>query len=213
MKKILLVGIGIGWAASSFGQTFAEWFEQSKTQIQYDLQQIAELGVLAADLKKGYKIAQDGLNVINDIKHGDFNLHNDYFNSLLTVSPSIQGSSDIADTRSLQQLILQQYKLTNTQVHSSGQFTATEISYVSTVFSKLLDGCSDDLTDLTTLTTDGNYSLQDKQRLTRITAIHTDMLDKYNFVKHFGAQIALLTAQRGNEGSDAQSIQNMYDLK
>ncbi len=213
MKKILLLCIGFQWVGSCCAQTFDEWFRQKKTQIKYDLQQIAELEVLAKDLKKGYQIVQDGLNVINDIKHGDLNLHNDYFNSLLTVSPSIQGSSDISDTRNLQQLILQQYNLTTTQVKSSGQFTAAEISYIGTVFSKLLDGCSNDLSELTMLTTDGNYSLQDNERLTRITAIHADMLDKYNFVKHFGVQIALLVAQRGKEGSDAQSIQHIYDLK
>ena len=46
--------------------------------------------VYAGYLKKGYDITQDGLKLISDIKHGDFDLHNDYFNSLKKVALAIK---------------------------------------------------------------------------------------------------------------------------
>ena len=39
-------------------------------------------------LKKGYEIVDKGWNTVNDIKHGDFDLHNNYFTSLKQVNSS-----------------------------------------------------------------------------------------------------------------------------
>jgi hypothetical protein len=56
------------------------FFNQKKTKLKYIAQQIALLKVYTGYLKKGYGIAQDGLKAISDIKHGDFDLHNNYLN-------------------------------------------------------------------------------------------------------------------------------------
>jgi hypothetical protein len=198
MKKIFSLLLLALLASRALAQSaFALFFEQKKLEIQYLEQQIVALEAFTVDLEKGYKIVQGGLNTINDLKHGEFNLHNLYFSSLLAVNPAIGGSPTVAAIPSLLQQIQQQCQLTSSQVTSSGVFAASEIGYVQSVLTNLLAGCNADITELNTLTTPGNYSLQDAQRLSRIDAIHTDLLDKYQFAKHFGAQVALQAAQRG----------------
>jgi len=211
--KIGLACIGITLMGSARSQTFAEWFEQKKTQLKYDAQQIAALAAYAKDLEKGYQIVQDGLKVIHDIKQGDFDLHHGYFNSLLSVNSSVKNNDAVGGSRHLQQLILQQMTQTTNQVKTSGQFNAAEIRYIGIVWTNLIATCSADMTELAALTTDGNYSLQDKQRLDRIQAIYENILDKYNFSQHFGAQVSLIIAQRNQIGLDRQSVQRIYDLK
>ena len=78
MKNILIIIILL---AGSFchAQTYDEWFRQKKTAKKYLLDQIAALQTYIGYAEKGYSIVTGGLNTIKDIKHGDFNLHNNYF--------------------------------------------------------------------------------------------------------------------------------------
>src|SRR4051812_10045971 len=96
MKRYLLTVLLLAGVQASYSQTWQEWFRQRKTQIEYYLKQIASLKIYADYLQKGYSIAKDGTSLINDIKHGDFNLHNDYFTSLHTVSSSVKNYSRIS---------------------------------------------------------------------------------------------------------------------
>src|SRR6266498_4565607 len=96
MKRFLLSLLLIVGVHTSYGQTWNEWFRQKKTQIQYLVKQIAALKVYTDYLEKGYNIAKDGTNLINDIKHGDFNLHNNYFTSLKSVSSSVRNYSKVS---------------------------------------------------------------------------------------------------------------------
>ncbi|ULT42931.1 conjugal transfer protein TraI [Niabella defluvii] len=72
MKKILLFLLLVVSAGSNLqAQTFAEWFQQKKTQKKYLLQQIAALQVYIGYAKKGYNIAKDGLNTIGGFTRGE----------------------------------------------------------------------------------------------------------------------------------------------
>jgi len=71
-------------------QNWQEWFRQKKTQRKYLVQQIAALKVYLEYLKEGYAVAKKGLNLVGDIKDGNFNSHAEYFGSLKLVNPSVQ---------------------------------------------------------------------------------------------------------------------------
>jgi hypothetical protein len=91
MRKIAIIILMAVLCASAYSQTLAEWTQQKKTQIEYLLDQIAANKVFIDYAQKGYAIAKLGLNTIEDIKSGDFNLHRDLFHSLEIVNPSIKG--------------------------------------------------------------------------------------------------------------------------
>ncbi len=79
MIKVALVAVLLLTNTFANGQTFGEWFRQKKTQIKYLLERIAQLQVQIELLKKGYKIVDNGLRTIHQIKDGEFNLHKDFF--------------------------------------------------------------------------------------------------------------------------------------
>jgi len=89
MKTILVILL-LALSMFSYSQTVEEWTKQKKTQIKYLLQQIAANKVYLDYIEKGYGIARNGLNTIQSIKKGDFNLHSDFVSSLIKVNPKIK---------------------------------------------------------------------------------------------------------------------------
>src|ERR1700750_1480750 len=93
-------------------QTYDEWFRQKKTQKEYLLQQIAALQTYIGYAEQGYSIVKSGLNLIGNVKKGDFSLHSDYFKSLANVNPSIKQYVKVAETITLQISIAKQISST-----------------------------------------------------------------------------------------------------
>lgn len=210
-KMILFIGLAI-FSHQLFAQTFDEWFNQKKTQIKYLLQQIAANEIYIEYLQKGYKIAESGLNTINDIKHGDFNLHSDFFNSLKTVNPKIKNWAKVADIISFQIQIIKQARSAVQHIQASNQFTATEITYLRNVFDHLLAECTKSINSLIDIITSGQTEMKDDERIKRIDAIYDDMQDKLAYTKSFSFDAAMLAMQRMQEATDVQVSRKLNGL-
>jgi len=213
MKKLL---ISFGWVLgfrAGYGQTFSEWWRQKKTQIKYDVQQIAALKAYSETVEKGYRLSRDGLHLISDLKEGDFQLHEDYFNSLLAANVVFKSKDAFADIYQLQMEILENSRIAIHFVESSGEFNVAEIGYMNRVYDNLLDGCEDDLADLQALTGKEAFRLQDQERLRRIDAIHAAMLGRADFTNYFGVVLIRLTLQRREGDVKEVELERMHDLK
>ena len=202
MKKMIIFIVLAIVSHQLKAQTFDEWFRQKKTQIRYLIQQIVANQVYIGYLQKGYKIARTGLTTINDIKHGDFNLHYAFFDSLKHVNPKIRNWAKVADIAAMQVQVIKQAKLAVHQSQSSKQFTSSELTYLQNVFSHLLDECSKDMDALLVVATSGKTAMTDDERIKRIDGIYNAMQDKLLFSKSFADEAALLAAQRHNEKTD-----------
>lgn len=194
-------------------QTSVQLFQQNATQKKYLLQQIAAFRVYIDYLQKGYSIAKQGLHTISDIKHGEFNLHKDYFNSLKAVNPKIKNYSKVANIVSLQVSIIKVHKEAATCVKQSGSFNAEEISYIKGVFERLMDDCSKVIDELIAVTTSGQLEMKDDERLKRIDALYSDMQDKYAFMQGFSNEAKLVAASRNKEQNNIESSRGVNGIK
>lgn len=213
MKKVFVFTLVVLLSACVQAQTFAEWFRQSATQKKYLLQQIAALQVYTGHVQKGYSIAKQGLNAIGDIKGGEFNLHKDYFNSLMTVNPEIQKYGKVADIAQLQVKIIKTCKEAIKQVKQSGSFNVREINYIVGVFERLLEDCKKTIDALITVTTSNQLEMKDDERLRRIDALYAGMQEKSTFVQAFSNEAKLLAASRIREEADIQTIRALNGIK
>lgn len=204
MKRMILTVLLLANSYWLLAQNSDEWFHQKKTKIKYLLQQIAANEVYIEYLQKGYKIAKSGLNTINDIKQGDFNLHSDFFNSLKTVNPKIRNWAKVGDIISFQVQIIKQARLAIQHIRASDQFTSTEIIYLQNVFSHLLDECIKNINALIDVVTSGQTEMTDDERIKRIDSIYNDMQDKVSFSKSFSLEAAMLVMQRSQEQTDVE---------
>ncbi|MGN6214471.1 hypothetical protein [Parafilimonas sp.] len=214
MKKILLFLLLFASAAGTLqAQTFAEWFQQKKTQKKYLLQQIAALQVYIGYAQKGYNIAKDGLNTIGGFTRGEFNLHTDYFNSLKSVNPEVKRYAKVADIIALQIKIVQNYNRTYRQLNSSDAFSGDELAYISRVFGRLLDDCDKTLDELITITTDSKLEMKDDERIERIDKLYLDMQDKFTFSQSFSNDAKSLAASRIKDKTDVQTSRVLQGIK
>ena len=194
-------------------QTVAEWFQQKKTQIQYLLEQIVALRVYAGYLEKGYRIAKEGINTINDIKHGDFFLHEDHFDSLRIVKPVIAASFYATDAFVLATKIDAVAKAGLAQVTANDYFTGEEKQYLQRVYNNLVEATATDLDQLTTYISNGELQLTDDERLQNIKVMYASLQDKYAFVQSFSKQAQMLSVQRLKQQSETDRIKKLYNVK
>lgn len=145
-------------------QTTAEWLRQKKTRISYLLQQIAAQQVYLNDLKKGYGIVSGGLQVISDVKHGDFDLYRNYFSSLSDVSGSVKEAGKTKCITDMQAQILRVNR-TIRAVLSSAFLHPSETKYINATLDGLLKQCNEDIDKLSILITPGRSIMTDAQRL------------------------------------------------
>jgi soluble cytochrome b562 len=211
--KILLMILVFFVSNKSYAQTYEEWFQQSKTQKKYLLQQIAALKVYIGYAEKGYSIATKGLSTIQDIKHGDFNLHNNFFNSLSAVNPTVKKYSKVASIILMQITIAKQVHTTIKDCRNGKQLTDTELKYLQHVFDNLLDDCVKNLDELIALITDGETQMKDDERIKRIDKLYADMQDKQVFTQSFSHTAEGLSVQRRNDAYDIEIEKKLNGLK
>jgi hypothetical protein len=211
--KMFLVLTAAFISSTANAQFLGGFFNQKKTKLEYIEQQIAAFELYAGDLKKGYAIAQKGLSTINDIKHGDFELHDNYFNSLMKVNSSITGYDKIDDITNTQQQILEVNNAIRKSVPNNEYIQADEKDYINKVMSNLLSKCADNLDQLTKITSNDSLSMKDDERLKRIDDLYIDTQDKYSFAKYFQNSIQALALSRQKETNDVNTSKLLYRIK
>jgi len=213
MKRFLLSLLLIVGVHTSYGQTWNEWFRQKKTQIQYLVKQIAALKVYTDYLEKGYNIAKDGTNLINDIKHGDFNLHNNYFTSLKSVSSSVRNYSKVSAIVSDQTSILKNFRKLLNYCDGSDQLSSSEKEYIHSVYSNLNAESEKDLDELFLVITSGEVEMKEDERIKKIDRIYLSVKDKVSFSKSFSNQVLILIHQRFNDKIDIDRSKKIFGLQ
>lgn len=211
-KTISIIVILLSFKAGS-AQTFDEWFKQNKTQKKYLIEQIAAFKLYVGFVQKGYSIAKKGLNTIGSIKKGDFNLHSDFFGSFKSINPTISSYSKVADIITLQVKIVHTYKSTYKYVQSISLYTPAEIDFIYKVFTNLINGSTNDMSELITVITANELEMKDDERLERIDAIHTSIKDKYAFAQSFGDEAKVLAVQRTKEINNIETSRRLYGVK
>lgn len=209
----LLFTQGLMPNAQAQSPNYDELFRQKKTQRKYLARQIALLQVYLGYVKKGYEIASKGLNTIHNIKNGDMNLHRDFFGSRKDVNPHIANSAKVADIIAFQVYLVSDLKKINRYCASNTHFTPEEIRYVAAVYHNMLFLLDASVSELfTIIRPQDGYQMQDDERITRIDALHADMLDKHVFVQSFSQDIYTLAAEREREQRQLDRMRMQHQL-
>ena len=162
------------------------------------------------EMYKGYQILTGGYNTIKDLAQGNFNLHNTFLNSLLSINPSIKNYVRVADIIQAQSSLVSEYKKAQQQFTQSGMFTAGEMNYVASVYSNLVDKSLDNLEELVMVLTDNSLRMSDAERLSAIDRLYGDMQDKVNFLRDFNSKTAALGQQRQHKLNDNTTLYSLF---
>jgi hypothetical protein len=191
---------------------FAQWFEQGSTQIKYYIQQIAELEVYIKDLEKGYSIVEDGLRVIGQIKQGEFDLHNAFYDALDAVNPNVSSLGECVEIVALQAAIIERFSESMSRYRSSTRFGASEVEYIGQVYQTVLTDGLADVNALIDILTADKLKMSDDQRMARIRALDLSMRQRYELTAGFTNGADMLDAQRGAALGDIGTLQTLYGI-
>lgn len=189
-----------------YGQTFAEWFRQKKTQKQYLLQQISALITYRRFASNGYQIAKVGLGSIGRYIGHEYDLHSDYYRRLKTVNTAVKSDPQVKTILARQQDIL---ALTS-RARSRNGLTLNESQYINQVCAALIGDCDELLTDLQTVINYDKVTMTDEERLRQIGRICRSMQDNYRFARSFNDQLKLYTLQRQQQQKEVNTIKQWY---
>ena len=193
-------------------QSFAEWFQQKKTQKKYLLEQIAALKVYAGYLEKGYDIAKSGLQAIQDFKQGEFQLHGDYFQSLKQVNAVVFNYPRVKDILAAQKQALNLIR----QIRRSAKdplLNASEKDYLFGVSDKALSGCEDLINELNAVISNGQLEMQDNERIDRIDQLYSAMLDQLQFSQVFYEELISLLTNRAKTQQEVKGSKILNNIK
>lgn len=185
---------------------------QEIAQLLLDVEKLTQFKQILSDLKKGYEILSSGYNSIKNISQGNFSLHETFLNGLLEVSPAVQRYERIADIIQYQLRIVKEYKAAFSQFKSDKHFTAGEIDYMGSVYSRLFDESVKSLNDLITVITAGKLRMSDDERLNAIDHIWDEVQNQYGFLKDFNNGTALLSLQRQKDEQDIDVSKQLFDV-
>jgi hypothetical protein len=65
--------------------------------LQQGLDQLAALNAYSAALTDGYRVVEDGIHTIRDIRQREWDLHQAYYGSLLTVNPVVKAMAEVEE--------------------------------------------------------------------------------------------------------------------
>lgn len=205
MKKILLLIL----LSSNicFGQS------QEAKQLLLNVEKLAQLKLMLSHMKTGYQILEKGYTSIKNISQGNFNLHRDFLDGLLQVSPAVKQYSKVADIIRVQLKLVKESKAALAEFRGSKQFTITEIEYLGNVYANLLKECLKTLDELAMVVTAGKLRMSDDERLQAIDKIYDEVMEQYTFLNEFNNGTAILSLQREKEKMDIDLMRKVHGLK
>jgi len=193
-------------------QTWDEWFKQKKTQKQYLIKQIALLNTYAGYLKKGYDLAEHGLNIINNAKDGEFSLHRDFLGARKSVNPHLAKSAKVADIVAFQFLIVKRMKAVTKFSSNTKGLTPENVRYIASVYLNMIRLSDASLSELLDLAFSDRLEMTDDQRLKRIDGLHAETMDQVAFTKQFQTDVIILAHARIADGNAVTATSSQQGL-
>ncbi|WP_159798946.1 hypothetical protein [Flavobacterium sp. MK4S-17] len=175
------------------------------------LQQIAALKTYGSYIKKGYRIAKDGLAFIGSVKDGELSLHTLFFDGLKNVGSFVRQYPKAGAILELNNRIGELHEKLSAQL-ATDLFHGNEKDYIRRVVARVLEGCADDIDALNSLLSQSSLVMDDAQRLERIDALYDGMEDRYIFSRAYHNACVTLAAARQQECSGIRQSRELLNL-
>jgi hypothetical protein len=192
MKKVLaLLGLA-GMFLRGRAQSFAEWFEQNKTEKKYLREQLIALQELDEVLQEGYAVDENGLTRIGLDKKADLREHTEYFRLLRNVNPTIKADSRVGKILAL---TAESKKLID-RIRGAGSTFPRLKSRLDSLCNEMDEMCVTDLLSLSEILQDGYAALTDGERLAELGEVYADAKELNEIARDAWTDAQLFTSMQ-----------------
>lgn len=182
-------------------------------QIQYLVQQIAELQVYLGYLKKGYNIVQTGIHTIRDIREGELNLHSFYYNSLNSVNPRIKHSVQSVGIITNLQYVIESVAILRKAIRGSNIIPNPHHQFILQCCDKLADDVNKASAFFTDVISSGTLQMSDDERINRINGLYNKTIDQSVFALELLSQTIVLLQSLSQDQSDQELLKIFHNIK
>ncbi len=195
MKKYVV----LMWLSMSFLSVRTIAQSDEAQQLLLNVEKLAQLKKILHNMYQGYQLISKGYNTIKDISQGNFDLHKNFLDGLLAVSPAVKKYKRIADIIQQQSQLVKEYKSAFARFKTSNLFNSIEIKYMENVYANLFTNSLQNLDDMAMIVTAGKLRMSDDERMNAIDRVFDEVSDKLNFLRTFNKENDILALQRGRE--------------
>ena len=185
---------------------------QEMQQLILDIEKLTQMKAILSDMKTGYHIYQQGYGTVSSLSKGNFDLHNIYITGLMAISPAVRNYGRVAEILMMEASLISEYKRESSLFRKSGSFSASELSYMSEVYTRLVSQTLDNIEELTNVITANKLRMSDAERIKAIDRIYGSSSDKLQFLRSFNNQGVLLSLQRSKDIANTQTLRQLYGL-
>ena len=181
-------------------------------QLLMDVQKLAQLKQILAEMEQAYTITHAGYESIKSLSQGAFSLHQAFLDGLLAVNPSVASYWKVADIVNKETALVKAAQSGNSYLKGTGQFNSVELGSFLTRYNNLIQGSLSDVTELVMVITAGTLRMSDAERLAAIDRIDGNATRQLGVTYAFDNDAALAAMQRAKEQQDIGTLQSLYGI-
>jgi hypothetical protein len=168
-------------------------------------------------LQNAQKVVETQLNQLKlsqiaGVGQQQTNLFTQYYNDLFTVKEIITDYEQVKNITMRQEALVKEYQSAWSMVQQDKHFNASELQYISTVYSGILKASIANLDQLMNLVNSFKTQMSDGKRMELINKASKGVDQNYYDLKQFNNENIMLSLQRAKDQNDIQSTENLYGI-
>lgn len=148
---------------------------QDMQQLILDLEKLAQMRSMLTSMYNGYTTLVNGYNRISGLAKGNFDLHKNYLDGLLIISPAVSDYKNTAAVFSKRELAEKEGSQGYLRMLKSGVFTSKELTENKAYFDQLSALCGRKMQQMQMVLTSGSLRMSDSERIEAIDRINQDV--------------------------------------
>jgi hypothetical protein len=140
------------------------------------------------------------------------NLFTQYYNDLFTVKTIITDYEQVKNITLRQEALVKEYQSAWSMVQQDKHFSASELQYISMVYSGILKASIANLDQLMNLVNSFKTQMSDGKRMELIHKTSKGVDQNYYDLKQFNDENIILSLQRAKDQNDIQATKNLYGV-
>lgn len=207
MKRIGLFLLIMIFSVAIFCQS------QEIEQLRLDIEKLAQMKAMLDNMYNGYRTIANGYNQVSSLAKGNFDLHKNFLDQLLQVSPQVRNSTLMQTIQEKQNSVLYESASAYSDYQKSGLFTNTELVNIKKQFDQIKSLVDKKLGQLNLILTPGSLRMSDQERISSIERIDKDVGDALLAERTLVKETTALALARGQRKKDIEAMRAIYGLK
>jgi hypothetical protein len=140
-------------------------------------------------------------------------LYQNYYQELAQVKVIISDYDEVKKIISQQKQLLSEYQQANTLFHQDKHFSAEELSYMSNIYSGILQESLRNLNEVLVAVNSFSTQMDDAERMQRIHKASSGMQTNLDHLRQFNQQNVTMSLARAKDERDRSAVRRLYGLQ